>query len=719
MTMFKGLLAGSLVIAGIALLIAVTYLIPIFMVRSTDVTVSEPDEAITHDVSDDIPDDIELADEPDGPLILIQPFQRVVTSEGKPELEIRAETATIDQKSRSFKLTNVEEIVFFGGNGERVIVKSDWGVWNQQTNIVTVRGNVRADIDIPDQKPVHVTAEWLEYDSDRNLLTGGDNIQIDHNMYKATGNKLSIRPEANHMELKENVVSSIQPDVFGGMTYLSEAIVIESGSLQFDSRNNVIQFDIDPVVTSQNSSLMASKITVITDSDNIRILWQKNVQFKIEIPDSDDLLLVSAEQAVLDQNAGTVVLTENASLQHGNSVIQADDRITIMIDPKTEDFIGLQATGSVFFEDLDFAGRADAFSWDAKRQVAILNGNGFLGNKQDTRVFGDQIQIQIEKRFYTALNNVRLEIEKQASDSGQNISMFNGFTGKTQSDSEPLIIHCRLLEADEASGELHFIDNVDGHQGSFRFSMDRMNIQFDSRTRQMIGLTGKGNVSLQDMDRLIIGQTLDYTVSTGDITMRDSPVMWYGDTQIRADRFDYNEHDQLLKMSGNIEAIAQTDAHTELPFDMDSPDAAGDENSELEDDDQTIYLTAGNGVYNEVTGNFHFQDDVVMKRGLWTIRSESLTLVFDTESGRLSGADALGNIRIDHTLFNATGHSLTWSPETSILILRGTDTQKSQVIQDDRGSAGSEIRFFIDENRFVVDEGISMIMPAEMMESIR
>jgi LPS export ABC transporter protein LptC/lipopolysaccharide transport protein LptA len=716
MTVYKGLLIGSFVIIGIVLIITMTYLIPMYLFRSTDIAEVEPEVSDDDMLSDNAQMPVDSTPEPDGPVIVIHPFQRVVTSEGKRELEIRAETATIDQTTRLFRLTTIEEIVFFGTEGQTVTVSGDRGSWSQHNNIVTVRDNVNARVDVPDQQSVSVKTDWLEYDSDRNLLTGGDHVQIDHELYNATGDKLRIRPGVNHLELVENVVATVQPDAFGANVFLDEAIQITCGTLQYDSASQVIQFDTNPVVTNRNNVMKASKITVLSDANNIRIIWQENVEFTIQIPNSPVPLFIRAKQAVIDRNAGTLTLNDRASVRYENSVIRADDRIIVTMDSNTEDIVGAHATGNVYFQDDDFSGSSDDFSWNATSSVVILNGNASLSNNLHTHVFGDQIQLQMEKGFYTALNNVRLEIE---SDTGQTFTVFNRLSQNQPSENAPLIIHSSELQADDIAGELLFIGDVHGHQGSFRFSMDHMDVQFDSRTRQMIGLTGLGNVTLQDSDRLIIGRKLEYSAVTGDIIMTDGPVMWVGDTQIRADRFVYNEHDGLLKMTGNVDVMAKTDSQSELPFADTQPDDSAHTLSDSYDHDQSVYLTAGNGMYDDDAGSFHFQDNVVMKRGLWTIRSESLTLVSDDDSGRLSGADALGNVRIDHSQFNATGHSLTWSPETSILILRGTDTQKSRVVQGNRGSAGDEIRFFIDENRFVVEKGLSMIMPTEVMESIR
>ena len=79
--------------------------------------------------------------------------------------------------------------------------------------------------------------------------------------------------------------------------------------------------------------------------------------------------------------------------------------------------------------------------------------------------------------------------------------------------------------------------------------------------------------------------------------------------------------------------------------------------------------------------------------------------------------DARDNIQIKHPLFEATGHSLTYSPETSILVLRGTDTQKCRVIQGDRGTEGELVRFFTDENRVAIEKGTSVILPSEIVET--
>lgn len=99
------------------------------------------------------------------------------------------------------------------------------------------------------------------------------------------------------------------------------------------------------------------------------------------------------------------------------------------------------------------------------------------------------------------------------------------------------------------------------------------------------------------------------------------------------------------------------------------------------------------------------------------VRSQSTQLYFDEESGELMQMDSLGNIQIKHSIFEATGHSLTYSPETSILVLRGNDKQKCRVIQGDRGTEAEIVRFFIDENRIAIEKGTSVILPSEIVET--
>lgn len=706
----KGLLVTFLIIAGITVLLMLTYSVPIFLIRTTERSTGSNEQPVVSMAATPTVD--ESQSDPAGPVIVIQPFQRVVTSEAKRELEIKADRATIDQKSRMFHLQKVNEIAFWGEDSEKVTIEADSGVWDQQRNVVRVQDDVKALIEIPGREPVEVISQWLQYDNELAHLVGGDQITIIHGPYTASGKRLRLRPQINHIELEDSVRVTIQPEAFKDQTFFVEPVTIECGLLQYGRKAQVLQFDIDPIVTTGKSTLTATKISLFSEVGNMRIIWSGGCVFTIHLPDHELPVTIQAREITFDQNAGTLILKQAISIEHGDRSIRAAEHLSVMLDPQTEDILGGQATGKVIFQDVDVSGSADAISWNTLNNTVILNGHAELENRKDVRVSADRIHLQIGQLFYSAEGQVRFEIAGDQPRSGnepQGSFLFGGFAPEHAGQTDTLVLNADLVEVNEDLGHMHFMQNVHGSRGTATFSMDTLDIQFDPETRRMKDMTARGLVTLSDQDRMLTGNYLYYNEVTGDVQVRETPVLWQGDTQIRADRFDYNELDKILRMSGHVEALTIIDNSFSI-----GPDPSGSAGSK----DRQMRLTAENGIYNEMTGSLEFQDDVVMRQSVWTIFSESMQLQFDTDSGELAGADALGGVRITHPLFEATGHSLTYSPETSILILRGTDTRKCRVIQGERGSEGDEVRFFINENRFVIEKGTSMILPSEIVETV-
>ncbi|MBN1879594.1 LPS export ABC transporter periplasmic protein LptC [bacterium] len=724
MTASKNLLIGVVIATGFILLILMTYLIPMLFINYSDRS-DQPDQ-------DSTAAQLQTPDHKDtpGPVLVIKPFQTFHTSDGQRELEIRAVEAIIDQSAKLFQLNEIEEIVFFGKEGNTVRVKADKGSWNQTTNRIALTGDIRATIESNEREPVLVTCQWLDYDNDLGNLTGGSLVEIKHTSYSAIGEKLIIKPKLHHIQLENSVVAHIQPDAFKehGSLKLDDAAVIECGLMLYNGSADVLQFDYSPRVSSGRNLMTCGRISVFMDGGNTRIIWSEHCDFKLYPSDGDDAPVdIKAEMVAVDRNAGSIILQDTVSIQRNDSLMRADKQVMITLDPKSNEVLGGSARGGVSFRDRDYSGQADSVSWDAGNAVVVMSGHASLNNNRDTMMEGDQIQLHLQKQFYIATGHVGLQLgaHRNSVDSDTTEGgLLQQFTNRSRNTDEPLLARAATMEIDELTGQMTLDGNVQGSQGSSRFAADKLVIGFDTRTREILDLRADGNVALSDQDRLMTGGKLHYSSITGDFEMLDSPVMWSGNSQLRAERFMYNEVEKILKMNGQVEGVAlvETDEEASVssafgpevlePDRTLGPDRSSPNPSGLID--RYLHLTAGNGTYNETTGDLQFQDKVVMRKNQWTINSESLQVKLDPSSGRMISADAFGDVHVIHPLFDAKGHSLTYQPETSILILRGSGTRKCLVTQGERGSQGDEVRFFIQENRFEIDKGISMIMPSEI-----
>lgn len=709
MPRYKILMTIALATAGAAFLIGLTYIIPMFLLRSAEnKTITTDSDIVSTPI---IPDRTNSPEDEAGPMIVIQPFQRTVTSEGKRELEIKAARATIDQKARLFNLEEIDEIVFWGVDNEKITVKSDVGTWNQQRNIVHLQDNIQALIETPDREPVKVIAQWLEYDSEQAMLLGGDRITIVHDPYSATGKHLRLRQRIDHIELEGSVHVEIEPEALKNHKFFDELVTIDSGLLQYAHKSQVLQFDYDPVIKTKKSTMAAKKITLHLETNNMRILWSKGCSFTIYLPDNDIPVIIEANEITFDQSAGSLILEKSISVEHENRSLTASDQLLVMLDPESEVLLSIQASGNVRFQDADISGSTDSLLWDALNEIVILQGNAEIVSRNDTHLTADHIQLQIGKAFYSAEGHVKVRFigEKDGSSEMPLPSfLLGGFTSNGSEKAEETVLNADQLDVDDRLGLMTFRENVHGTKGTASFSMEILDIRFDPDTHQMIDITARNSVVLTDQDRLLTGNFLNYNAMTTHTQVLENPVLWHGETQIRADRFDYNQTEKIFDMSGHVEAVTMIGDSLEFKT---TPREATDTK------DRFIYLTAANGSYNEATGKLEFQDNVTMRKEDLVVRSQSTQLYFDEESGELMQMDSLGNIQIKHSIFEATGHSLTYSPETSILVLRGNDKQKCRVIQGDRGTEAEIVRFFIDENRIAIEKGTSVILPSEIVET--
>ena len=96
-----------------------------------------------------------------------------------------------------------------------------------------------------------------------------------------------------------------------------------------------------------------------------------------------------------------------------------------------------------------------------------------------------------------------------------------------------------------------------------------------------------------------------------------------------------------------------------------------------------------------------------------------MIITLDPITKKLLKTDASGHITVKQNDFNATGSTLTYLVEQSIIVLKGSDTEKARVWRGERGSEANEITFNINENRFRIEDGISVLMPDQLSETFR
>ncbi|HPQ38789.1 MAG TPA: LPS export ABC transporter periplasmic protein LptC [bacterium] len=341
--------AGLLVLGGMVLLVALTYLLPFVLLNrtgggSSDPGTPEPVATMTGSVPPDADPDATPGDEPPaGPEIVISPFTQRVTSSGRPELEISADEARIDQKKRVFILHEIRDLRFFGNNSEVIRITARRGSWNQQTNKVQLSDTIHGIITQPDREPVTVDCQWLEYDPDTETIVGGSDVMIRRLHVTARGDSLIIRPGLNHIELAGNVVSTIDREAFGDDPFLSEPVQVTCGVMFYNGENRILQCDKQPKVVSGRNEIQTDSIRVDLGNANTRVQLtggcrvvaypppEKNTEPSVRAD-------IRARSILLDMNAGTLELNEDIDFGHGTRRLTASDRALVAFDPDSQRF---------------------------------------------------------------------------------------------------------------------------------------------------------------------------------------------------------------------------------------------------------------------------------------------------------------------------------------------------------------------------------------------
>ncbi|MCD4655075.1 LPS export ABC transporter periplasmic protein LptC, partial [bacterium] len=328
----KGLVIGILFFLSIITLIALSYLIPVvFLKLATSLKTPVAENSEEANTTIDIPP---TSVEGDGPSLLIKPFKRLVTSQGKPELEIRASEAKIDQVKRLFILNQIEEIRFYGKANEHIVVKADRGVWNQENNRIEISGNVTCNIIKPEEDTINVTCQWLKYDNISETLTCGSEVNITRTFYRAVGNKLIIRPNINHIELNGEVTTTIEIEAFEGETVeLEEPVTITADNLFYNGEAKLMQFNGKPVVTSGRNVIRCNQIQVDLKNKNTRIVFKDNCEIQLAFPGkegvfSSETAYISAREVLLDMVAGELRMMDNITFVHGTRKLNATKRVS-------------------------------------------------------------------------------------------------------------------------------------------------------------------------------------------------------------------------------------------------------------------------------------------------------------------------------------------------------------------------------------------------------
>ena len=334
----RGFAAALFVFFGILVLLAITYIVPILFHE----THKEP--AVRQ--ATPAPVSTKKAD------IVIKPFKRTITDQGKMEMEIHASEAQINQQDKMFLLTDIRRVVFYGKDNRKYSVKADRGNWDQKNKKVFINGHVRSRIEEEGKPPVTIQSDWLSYDSSRKSLTGGGDVVIEYGSYHTTADKISVVMDKNIIVLDGNVVSRISPKAFEKTAFsLKTPVVITAASLTYNHQSSRLEYHGNAKIAGGKNSVQAESITYEFDSGQRFILRDRVYLSVILSPDASGPQLpmrLRCAEMVVDLNAGEILLRRKIRVRYRGSKLSAHE-IRFQISSDSKDIISASAYGNLVY----------------------------------------------------------------------------------------------------------------------------------------------------------------------------------------------------------------------------------------------------------------------------------------------------------------------------------------------------------------------------------
>ncbi len=704
-SVFRRILYAVLAIIG---LLVLTYAMPVLLqnVKPVQPEVPTPEPEST---------------EPEQADIIIRPFKRIITDQGRTELEIHAVQAEINQEKKLFTLDTIEQIVFYGDDGREITVTADAGHWNQAKRSVYISGNVKCWIAQGEHDPVEITCDWISYDSEKRLIHGGEGVYLKSGPYDGEGESIYMDLAANTIRLQGNAITRIRPEALSDSPVAFDSVIeISADIITYNHAISVLMYDGNCRIVSGTNTIHGGQMTFDFASDQ-RLSIFNGVTMSISmIPDiagPRKPVRVTAGEMNVEVEAGEIVIRRDVAAVFGDSRLTADE-IQFQMDSESKDFIGGSARGNVFYQQGAVTARSGTALYNPIEGQLIFSDNASIARGDTDRIQADFIRLFIDRKFYIADGRVKIRFVPSGQ-SQQDLTPVpdgdsSGLPGMNV--MKPVDMVCQRAEFDEITGRMILDGNVRGTQKDYTFSAGQITMFFNPEKNELSTMEAVGGVTLSEQDRVVTGGKLRYDVTKDEIEIWEKPTFWQGENQTRADRFIYRPNQGVLELIGNIDMVFEVrDAEIDDSL-MESIDSGADNTGDAEA--SQIRITAQIGEYREKEHKANFSDTVTIDWKSWKIHSDAMEIEFEPSTGDISHAQADGNISVDHEMFKATGESLTYLPEQSIIILRGSDVEKCKIQQDVRGTQGDEITFYLEENRFIIEKGESIIMPSELTGSI-
>lgn len=121
--------------------------------------------------------------------------------------------------------------------------------------------------------------------------------------------------------------------------------------------------------------------------------------------------------------------------------------------------------------------------------------------------------------------------------------------------SQPMEIVSDRLGVSQQAQTADFIGNVEVMQGTLTMRADRMTVTYDQDSGGIRQLVATGNVLLSSGTEAAEGQSADYNVETGFLTMEGDVLLTQGQSALSAQSMRINLNDGTGDFSGRVRTV--------------------------------------------------------------------------------------------------------------------------------------------------------------------
>ncbi|MBN2055359.1 LPS export ABC transporter periplasmic protein LptC [bacterium] len=668
------------------------------------------DEAIKQ-MADFLETSLDMAD------LSIKPFDRIIHSGGNLEWEIHAQEARTFQEEGQVVLQKISQVRFYDDSGAVYTIKADKGVWNQDDGVIRVEGDITAEYrDGPEGEDgvLVLNAETLNYDRKSQRLTTDRGIRLQWRRITLTGRKLMANLPNRHIQLDADVQTVIEefPGETGRGGQLASPLVIRSPALVYEHDKQMLRYvrgvtgEYGPYVLHSNelSVMYGKELHYIHAEGAVRLevngaaMEAASAAGVAAVPGGVRDVRVAADNLVFDYQTNVMLLSPNVVLTRTEEELRCA-KLELYFAGEGNELTGAIASGDVRGRSLDTGITCERALLDSESGSILLSGAPRL-SRPDGEVTAPLIRIYPERRYYKLTDGVSgAFLPKGDATAGGGYFHLSG--------GAPVKMECREVEIDELTGRSELRGGVVLKQADQRIYSDKVVIVGDE-VDMFREVVFPGSLRITRGEMVLVGDRGDYYVRENRLLVEDACKLWQGDDYIRSDRMSFLGNEDVMLASGKVETFLAGGAPQPA---NDGEDAAADELplGIARSRDVTVWADQlrfeRQADLATFTGNVRAQQEEV------SFNSERLVIYLDAEAGGAKRLVASGKVRLSSGEISAQCDELRYLAGENMLLLVGEPPDYCKVFKKDRGTQGKRIKILLDEKRYVVEGGESVLVP--------